>query len=31
MKRQRKDSYLLENIRDLDNGGTDGEYVTDDD
>ena len=31
LKRQREDSYLLEKIQDLDNGGTGGEYVTDDD
>ena len=31
MKRQKKDSHLLGKIQDLDNGGTGGEYVTDDD
>ena len=31
MKRQRGDSHLLGKIQDLDNGGTRGEYVTDDD
>ena len=30
-KRQREDSHLLGKIQDLDNGGTGGEYVTDDD
>ena len=30
-KRQREDSHLLGKIEDLDNGGTGGEYVTDDD
>ena len=31
MKRQREDSHLVGKIQDLDNGGTGGEYVTDDD
>ena len=31
MERQREDSHLLGRIRDLDNRGTGGEYVTDDD
>ena len=31
MKWQREDSHLLGNIQDLDNGGTGGGYVTDDD
>ena len=31
MKRQREDSHLLDKVQDLDNGGTGGEYVTDDD
>ena len=31
MERQREDSYLLGRVRDLNNGGTGGEYVTDDD
>ena len=31
MARQREDFHLLGRVRDLDNGGTGGEYVTDDD
>ena len=31
MARQREDSHLLGKVRDLNNGGTGGEYVTDDD
>ena len=31
MARQREDSHLLGRVRDLNNGGTGGEYVTDDD
>ena len=31
MERLREDSYLLGRVRDLNNGGTGGEYVTDDD
>ena len=31
MARQREDSHLLEKVGDLNNGGTGGEYVTDDD
>ena len=31
MARQREDSRLLGRVRDLDNGGTGGEYVTGDD
>ena len=31
MKRQKEDSHLLEKVQDLNNGGSGGEYVTDDD